>query len=104
MQCLSKTATTSKLTVETFPGVMSSDGESWFCSLKLENCKISFKLDTGAEVTVISEEAYHELQNVTPQSSFNFFEPTHKALKLLGQSNGTFQRVQKVSLQKVFVV
>ena len=42
------TKVTSELTVETFLGVMSLEGESWFCLLKLGNCEISFKLDTGA--------------------------------------------------------
>ena len=69
-QCLSKTATTSELTVETFLGVMSSEGESWFCSLKLENSEMSFKVDTGAEVIAISDEVYYELQNVTLQATF----------------------------------
>ena len=104
-QCLSKTATTSELTVETFLGVVSSNEESWVCVLKLENREMSFKLDTGAEVTAISEGAFKELQNITLQSpSKILFGPTHKALKVLGQFDGTFQLDQKEFLQTVFVV
>ena len=104
-QCLSKTATTSELTVETFLGVVSSNEESWACSLKLENREMSFKFNTGAEVTATSEEAFKELQNITLRSpSKILFGPTHKALKVLGQFDGTFQLDQKESLQTVFVV
>ena len=51
-------------------------------------------------MTAISEEAYDELQNVTLQPpSLLLFGPTYKALKVLGQFNGTFLRGQKVSSQ-----
>ena len=103
-QCLLKTATTSELTVETFLGVVSSNEESWVCSLKLEIREMSFKLDTGAEVTAISEGAFKELQNITLQSPSKILGPTHKALKVLEQFDGTFQLDQKESLQTVFVV
>ena len=100
-QCLSRTAIASKLAVETFLGVVSSNEESWICSLKLENQEISFKLDTGAEVTAISEGAFKELQNVSLQSpSKILFGPTHKALKRFGQFDGTFQLDQKASYKR----
>ena len=104
-QCLSKTATTSELTVETFLGVVSSNEESWVCSLKLANREMSFKLNTGVEMTEISERAFKELQNITLQSPSKILcGPTHKALKMLGQFDRTFQLDQKESLQTVFVV
>ena len=69
------------------------------------NQEMSFKLNTGAEVTAISEGTFNKLENVTLQApSKILFGPTRKSLKVLGQFNGTFQMGQKESLQTVFVV
>ena len=50
-----------------------------------------FKIDTGAEVTAISDQAFKTLENVTWQKPARIlFGPTQYALKVLGQFNGTF--------------
>ena len=62
-QCLKKSAPTDELTTETvnvdqFLGVVSSNTDSaWLITVQLEDKGVTFKLDTGAEVTAISEEA-----------------------------------------------
>jgi len=101
-----QTAATSELTMDTFLGVMSIEGDStWFISLTLESQEMSFKLDAGTEVTAISEGAFNKLENVTLQApSKILFGPTCKALKVLGQFNGTFHMGQKESSQRVFIV
>jgi len=85
---------------------MSTEGNStWFISPTLENQEMPFKLDTGAEVTAISEGAFNKLENVTLQApSKILFGPTRKALKVLGQFNSTFHMGQKESSQTVFIV
>ena len=88
-QCLSSkpaTATTSELTVDTFLGAMSITGESsWIISIHLEGKQISFKLDTGAEVSAISDVAYKTLGNITLKKPAKILVgPTRNALKVLG--------------------
>ena len=68
--------------VETFLGAVSANEESWVFSLKLENQEMLLKLNKGAGVTVIFEEAFKEFQNVTVQSPSKILcGATHKALK-----------------------
>ena len=108
-QCLSSkpaTATTSELTVDTFLGAMSINGESsWTISVHLEGKQMSFKLDTGAEVSAISDVAYKTLGNITLKKPAKILVgPTRNALKVLGQFLGTFQIGEKTSTETVFVV
>ena len=108
-QCLSSkpaTATTSELTVDTFLGAMSINGESsWTISIHLEGKQMSFKLDTGAEVSAISDVAYKTLGNITLKKPAKILVgPTRNALKVLGQFLGTFQIGEKTSTETVFVV
>ena len=64
-----------------------------------------FKLDTGVEVTAISEEAYEMLQQTTLQNcSRILYGPTFKALQVLGQFIGMLSTSQRSSEETVFVV
>ena len=64
-----------------------------------------FKIDTGAKVTAISDQAFKTLKNVTQQEPARvLFGPTQNALKVLGQFNGTFQIGQKTSTETFFIV
>jgi len=48
---------------EVFLGTVTSDKETaWIVNIRLQGKEVLFKLDTGAEVTVISEEVYHTLK------------------------------------------
>ena len=39
-----------------FLGVLSTDGKAlWMVKLQISGCTVEFKIDTGAEVTAISE-------------------------------------------------
>ena len=62
--------------------LLSTNQESaWSVSVRLDNKEIPFKLDTGEEVTAISEEAYQMLQQTTLQNSSRILcGPTSKAL------------------------
>ena len=108
-QCLSRrsaTATTSELTEDTFLGTLSTTGESsWSISIQLEGKQMCFKLDTGAEVSAISDLAYKTLGNSTLQKPAKVLVgPTRNALKVLGQFDGTFWIGEKTSVETVFVV
>ena len=44
-------------------GTVTSDKETaWTVNIRLQGKEVLFKLDTGTEVTVISEEVYHTLK------------------------------------------
>ena len=83
-QCLTKSAPADELTIETvnvdqFLGVVSSNTDSaWLIIVQLEDKGVTFKLDTGAEVTPIPEEVYNSLKRITlhPPSK-SLFGPTH---------------------------
>ncbi len=112
-QCLSKTvaATTqaeecSDTEEEVFLGAVRSDkGSVWFTNLSLQGKKVQFKMDTGAEVTVISEKAYHTLSTGKLQkASRNLFGPTHQPLAIMGQFDGILQRGKLSYTEKIYVV
>ena len=66
-ECLSKaTAVTQEVEIsseeEAFLGtVASKDNTSWSVNIRLQGIETGFKMDTGAEVTVISDEVYKSL-------------------------------------------
>ena len=108
-QCLSKTvaAAAHELSLDAaFLGtVVSKEESSWTIELLLGNKQIPFKLDTGAEVTAISEEAYRTLPKVSIQPPLKaLFGPTCHSLKVLGQFTGTLKHQQLSSAQPIFVV
>ena len=45
--------------------IHSNSSKQWLCKISLNQAQVTFKLDTGAEVTAISEETYSHLQNIT---------------------------------------
>jgi len=57
--------------MDTFLRVMRTEGDStWFILLTIENQEMSFKLDTGAEVTAISEGAFNKTRQCYPTGTF----------------------------------
>ena len=66
---------------------------------------MSFKLDTGAEVTAISEEAYTNLGRPEMESPLKIlYGSTSQSLKVMGQFTETLSSGKKISKQPVFVV
>ena len=85
--------------------VVSKEESSWTIELLLGNKQIPFKLDTAAEVSAISKEAYRTLQKVSMQPpSKALCGPTCHSLKVLGQFTGTLKHQQLSSAQPIFVV
>ena len=67
--------------------------------------KIQFKLDTGAEVTAMSDLSYRKLQKVCmSRASRVLFGPDHTHLDVLGQFSQTLAYGERKSKQQVFVV
>ena len=67
---------------------------------------MEFKLDTGAEVTAISNEAYqtHFKKYHLQAPSKRLFGPAYTALKVIGQFLGNLSHGKKASKQTIYVV
>ena len=108
-QCFSKGL--SEITTENpldpaFLGTVTTDRTSaWFTTVILNGKRLSFKLDTGAEVTAISMEAYKQLRK--PQLTMPekiLYGPSRQPLKTTGQFAGKFSHNGEAATQRVFVV
>lgn len=78
----------------------------WSVDLTLNNSLVHFKIDTGADVTVIPESVYKKLKP-TPtliRSSKTLFGPAHTTLPVLGCFMGVIKRGEESSSQEIFVV
>ena len=109
-QCFSKTVATvntTELNLDTaFLGtVRANPGSLWTTKLLLNQVEISFKLDTGAEVTAISEETYRRLgRPELQQPSKVLFGPAKQTLDVLGQFTAKLKHQNHISQQPVFIV
>ena len=107
-QCFSKTrAHTDELTTDTvFLGaVVEKQNSPWQISALVDDKQVSFKLDTGAQVTAISEETYRALQpGPLKKPSEVLYGPTGQALNVIGQFTARIVVGSKMSKQIVFVV
>ena len=108
-QCFSKQLseiTTKNPPDSAFLGTVATDcTPAWFTTVELNGRELSFKLDTGAEVTAISTEAYKRLrkpQLTTPEKIL--YGPSRQPLKTTGQFSGNFSHKGKATSQRVFVV
>ena len=65
----------------------------------------TFKLDTGAEITAISEETYKRLGQLELQQPSKVLSgPVRQTLNVLGQFTATQERQTHTSQQAVFVI
>lgn len=71
----------------------------------IESATNHFKLDTGAEVTAISQKVYDKLPNAKLQKSSRvLMGPAQQKLQVLGQFLGTLSVKQNTTNQTIFVV
>jgi NTP pyrophosphatase (non-canonical NTP hydrolase) len=64
-----------------------------------------FKIDTGAEVTAISEKAYHHIGSSPLQtSSIALNGPAKHSLEVMGQFTGTLQYKKRSSRETIYVI
>ena len=91
----------SELSLETaFVGSVSSKQQSsWITTLQVRGKGIRFKIDTGAEVTAISEETFRQLGGASLQRPRNIlYGPARHTLDVQGQFMTTLRYEQRSSL------
>ena len=80
--------------VDGFLGTLSSDNTTdspWSVTLQLNGTEVTFHIDTGAEVTVISDTEYQKLGNVTLiQTDQTLKGPSNQPLQVKGKFFGEF--------------
>ena len=103
--CFTKSLSEVKIT-DNFLDTVSTSGEtSWLITVQLEGKETSFKLDTGAEVTAVSEKTFTLLGKPGLKApSQTLYGPSQQPLEIVGQFIGNFSYNRKSTKQPVFVV
>ena len=78
---------------------------SWRSTVSIEHTEATFKLDTGAEATAITEDTYKLLpQTVLQKPKKSLQGPANQRLDVIGQFQATLHHGQKSSTQTLYVV
>ena len=75
---------------------------AWSACIQLNSQQVPFKLDTGAEVTAISQKAHLHLALHAPTQIL--YGPSKQPLKVLGFFEGKFTHRDRVATQVVYVI
>ena len=90
---------------EAFYTVVADSENSWTAKVQVGSQYLTFKLDTGAEVKAITEDAYSSLQGVPLQKhSKILYGPGHKPLTVLREFTQKLHCRDWTTNQKIFVV
>ena len=82
-----------------------TEGVRWSMELTLEGKSVSLQLDTGAEVTVISQQMWGDIGRPQLNSSDKTLRgPDSRVITTLGRFTGTFQLGQRRARSEVYVV
>jgi len=82
-----------------------SQESSWSVKLHVDSREVICKIDTGAEVTAISEKVYQDLQWPTLQKPSKFLHgPGQHPLPVVGQFQAALHHGQNSSSQQIFVI
>jgi len=85
--------------------VDSKQSTQWLTELKVDDVTITFKIDTGAEVSAISKITLRQLQTVQlKKSTRNLYGPAMSCLKVTGQFTANLIYKHTSCKQTVFVV
>jgi len=108
-QCFSKTvkATADELSLDSsfLDAMTSASQNSWNTKVLLEKTNVDFKLDTGAEVTAITEETFKSLSGIRLHKPFKTLHgPAKQSLNVLGQFTGTLYHKENSSSQTIYVI
>ena len=112
-QCLSKTVATMETSNDdpafldaAFLGMVHTRASTvWTSSVKLGGKQIQFKLDTGAEVTAISDSTYQTLPGVKLKPATKpLYGPASQALRVLGQFKGKLAHKENSYQEQIYVV
>lgn len=92
---------------ELFLGVVASGEDPWMADISLRGSTVSFKIDTGADVTAISEQAYKsvmhregELEKVLKP----LYGPGGTKLTVLGSTTETLSYKDRSIAERIYVV
>ena len=104
-QCLSKTVASteadgnSSSEDDLFLGAVGTEQNTiWTANIQLQGKQLEFKLDTGAEVTVISEKVYPTLKTSSSENLQDI------PLGVIGQFTGTLKQGKRKYSEKIYVV
>ena len=85
--------------------VNSNDSEPWIINLKVKDTDIQFKIDTGADVSVIPEYVFKKLRNVKlVKADKILFGPGQKQLQVLGKLKCELKSKSAKSNEELYVV
>ena len=107
--CYSKSVSTlseeSSLETAFLDTMSSKQDKAWFSSICIGDQETLFKLDTGAEVTAVSQDSWQLLGKPSLSTSDKqLFGPARNPLQVLGQFKGHLSYQGRASTQQVFVV
>ena len=78
---------------------------AWMVTLKMSGRMVQFKLDTGAEVSAISDTTFRSFKgHRLIQPSKSLYGPACSALEVIGQFDGRLSHGRKSTTQTMFVV
>lgn len=88
-----------------FLGTVSSDGEPWLINLDVNEHTALFKIDTGADVTVLSEDEFQKGQFPELESAKKVLQgPGQTPITVRGKFTATIGTYSKSTTQEVYVV
>ena len=108
-QCFSKRGTASANQVSMDSAFLDTVGSReksvWTATVSVQDKKVIFKLDTGAEVTAISEDTFKKLPRVALRHpAKKLFGPTHQALHVIGEFSARLCTERKSHQEDIYVV
>uniref|UniRef100_A0A3B3CEF0 Gypsy retrotransposon integrase-like protein 1 n=1 Tax=Oryzias melastigma TaxID=30732 RepID=A0A3B3CEF0_ORYME len=92
-----------------FLGSVTSNGEPWMVDLHINNKSVSFKIDTGADVTVLPLQVFRKIfKNSIPptlqKSTKPLLGPGRKPLNVLGYTELNLQKGEKEAKEVVYIL
>ena len=84
---------------------MHGGSQPWTVVLGLNSSQTEFKIDTGADVTVVPEHVYNESRDGPLSSSDRILRgPSKRSLQVLGKFLATLQKDQSKTQEQIYVV
>jgi len=88
-----------------FIGVLNAQSSSvWTVSLLINDHKVEFTINTGAEVTVISKELCEQVGCTLHASSHTLCGPDHQTLPVVGKGIVTLRKASQLVQETVYVM
>ena len=78
--------------------------EPWKTMLKLDGVSVIFKLDTGADVTVVPEHIFKKTHRWLQESKIKLTGPGQQPLDMCGVFEAQIQSHEKATTQNVYVI